>query len=176
MTTPFLGEVQIYGFNFPPSKWASCNGATLSISQNSALYSLLGVAYGGNGTTTFQLPNLVNRAPCSLGTGPGLSPRSIGEPFGADSVALDVTELPRHTHQAHVYAVQQAVKTPAPGPDPTLTSGIGYELYLTNPATNTTLAPTTISMTGNNQPHDNNQPFLALTFAIALSGAFPAFN
>src|SRR5687768_9561104 len=103
MTEPFIGQIQIFGFNFAPRGWAFCNGATLAIQQNTALFALLGTQYGGNGTTTFQLPNFVNRAGCTQGQGPALTPHSIGENFGSNSVTLTSQEMPAHTHPMQIY-------------------------------------------------------------------------
>jgi microcystin-dependent protein len=177
MTTPFLGEVQIFGFPFAPSGWVLCNGTTLPISQNAALYSLIGTSYGGNGTSTFQVPNLVNRSPCSQGTGPGLTPRVIGETFGEESVTLTTSEMPRHNHVVSYQRTSQAAdKTGAPKAGYGL-SGIGHQSQFVPSSTpNTTFALTMVSSVGNGIPHDNQQPYLALNFCLALSGAFPAFN
>ena len=98
MSEPFVGEIQIFGFNFPPRGWAPCNGATLAIQQNTALFALLGTQYGGNGQTTFQLPNLMAQAACNQGQGPGLTPRDIGETFGSATVTLTSQQMPNHTH------------------------------------------------------------------------------
>lgn len=176
MTSPYLGEVQIFGFNFAPRQWVLCNGATLSITQNTALFSLIGTTYGGNGTSTFQVPNLVNRAPCSQGQGPSLTNRVIGETFGEESVTLNPSEMPMHTHQARSFSGTGAAKGSSPGANASLSFGTTYEIYLPNPTPNTTLAPTSVTMIGGNLPHENRQPFLAVTFAMALAGNFPAFN
>src|SRR5579859_6730154 len=118
MTEPFLGEVQIFGFNFAPYGWALCNGATLQISQSATLFSLIGTQYGGNGTSNFQLPNLTNRSPCSQGQGLGLTARVIGETFGEDSVTLIQSEMPLHIHTAALHRTATAANkaaTPATG-------------------------------------------------------------
>ncbi|HTV84665.1 MAG TPA: tail fiber protein [Dyella sp.] len=175
MTTPFLGEVQIFGFNFAPYGWALCNGATLSISQYATLYSLLGTNYGGNGTTTFQLPNLTTRAPCSQGTGPGLSQRTIGEAFGEPAHTLISNEMPQHIHSAQGFG-GAGTRSPQPAPNAALTSSGVFEVYNNNQAQNTTLLPTTLGTYGGSQPHENRQPFLALNFCIALSGVYPSFS
>jgi microcystin-dependent protein len=177
MTQPYLGEIQIFGFNFAPRQWALCNGTTLAVSQNTALFSLLGTNYGGNGTSTFQLPNLTNRSPCSQGQGPGLTSRVIGETFGEDSVTLTQAEMPAHIHTAVLHRTTVATNKAA-------TPAAGYGLYVPadktsavpNGTPNTTFAPNMIGTTGGNQPHDNHQPYLALNFCIALYGNFPAFN
>jgi len=178
MTTPFLGEIQIFGFPFAPFQWAFANGTTMSIQQNAALYSLLGTTYGGNGTTNFQLPNLAGRAPCNQGQGPALSQRTIGENFGAFNVALDTTTMPSHQHP-------MVANAPPAGATPSATPVSGAELARfggtvslvpNNPAATTMFAPGAVLPTGGNVPHPNQQPFLALNFCIALSGAFPSFG
>lgn len=174
MTTPFLGEVQIFGFNFAPAGWALCNGATVSISQYSALYALIGTSYGGNGTTSFSLPNLTNRAPCSQGTGPGLTPRTLGETFGESSHTLIANEMPAHSHSAQAFA-GTGTRSPQPAANAALTSTGIFEEYNNNQVKNTMLLPTTLSNYGGSQPHENRQPFLALNFCIALQGVYPQF-
>ena len=175
MTEPFLGEVQIFGFDFNPHGWALCNGASMLIQQNTSLYSLIGVQYGGNGTTSFNLPNLMNRAPCNPGAGPGLTRRSVGDAFGSNGVSLTVDNLPAHLHPVTSYA----------GPDhrsaePTAGAGLSAptatKCFLVNPTYDTSLAPSVIQPSGQNQPHENRQPFLALTFCIALTGVYPSFD
>lgn len=176
MTSPYLGEVQIFGFNFAPHQWVLCNGTTLSITQNNSLFSLIGTTYGGNGTSNFQVPNLANRAPCSQGQGPALTNRVIGETFGVESVTLNPSEMPAHIHQARYFSGAGGAKGPSPGANASLTFGTTYEVYLPNPTPNTTLAPTAVTMTGGNTPHENRQPYLAVNFCMALVGTFPAFN
>ena len=175
MTTPYLGEVQIFGFNFAPYGWALCNGATLNISQYSALFSLLGTNYGGNGSSTFQLPNLTTRAPCSQGTGLGLTPRQIGESFGESAHTLISTEMPMHVHSAQAFG-GTGTRSPQPAANASFTSSGLFEVYNNNQQSNTTLLPTTVATSGGSQPHENRQPYLAVNFCIALSGAFPSFS
>jgi microcystin-dependent protein len=175
MTTPFLGEVQIFGFNFAPYGWALCNGATLNISQYSTLYSLLGTNYGGNGQTTFQLPNLTTRSPCSQGTGLGLSQRVIGQAFGEPGHTLINGEMPMHTHSAQAFG-GSGTRSPQPAANAALTGTGVFEEYNNSQPANTTLLPTTISTYGGSQPHENRQPYLAVNFCIALSGAYPQFS
>lgn len=177
MTTPFLGEIQLFGFNFPPRGWASCNGATVSVQQYSALYSLLGVQYGGNGTTSFQLPNFTNRAGCNQGQGAGLSRRDIGETFGSNSVALTVAEMPAHTHSLTIYNQGTASKrASSPSNGNSLGSPGSSSPFVSSASPNAQFAPNIVGLTGGNQPHENCQPFLAVNFSIALSGAYPAFG
>lgn len=175
MTTPFIGEVQIFGFNYAPYGWALCNGATLNISQYSTLYSLLGTTYGGNGTSTFQLPNLATRAPCSQGTGLGLSQRTIGESFGEAAHTLISSEMPMHNHSAQAFAGAYT-RSPQPAANAALTGSSAFAVYNNNQQPNTALLPAALATYGGSQPHENRQPFLAVNFCIALDGAYPAFS
>jgi len=177
MGDQFLGEIRMTGFNFAPVGWALCNGQTLAISQYSALFALLGTTYGGNGTTTFNLPNLQGRVPIHWGNGAGLSPYVIGETGGVENVTLLFNQMPVHNHLVNVN------NQPGPNQDPT--NGILAEgnngarppvlshTYTTAAATGT-LAPTAVSMAGGNVPHANIQPFLSVNFIIALTGIFPS--
>ncbi|MGH8085783.1 MAG: phage tail protein [Lysobacter sp.] len=177
MSEPFIGEIQIFGFNFAPRGWSFCAGNILPISQNTALFSLLGTTYGGNGTTTFQLPNLDDRTVCHRGQGPGMAPRQMGEPFGSDAVTLTVEQMPAHAHAMRLVMQDDASKrtgTPAAGN------------WLTTPGETTPFAPDTqpdkpfapdvIGVAGGSQPHENRQPYLAVNFCIALQGIFPSFD
>jgi microcystin-dependent protein len=178
MTTPFLGEVQIFGFQFAPVQWALANGTTLSVVQNTALFSLLGTTYGGNGTTNFLLPNLVGRGPCNQGKGPGLTDRVMGETFGEFNAALNVTSMPAHAHLivANNPPASGVTVGPAPVDGAALARFAGTNaLVANNPAPNTTLSPNAVTVAGGNIPHPNQQPYLALNFCIALNGVFPSF-
>jgi len=177
MTEPFLGEIQIFGFNFPPYQWAVANGQTMPISQNAALFSLLGTNFGGNGQTSFMLPNLISRSPVSQGQGPGLTDRVIGAAFGEADVSLTVSEIPGHSHTfTPSNPPAGATKTLAPKAGSGVTK-FAPDLYVpNNPRTNAIFAPTSVGMTGNSLPHSNQQPFLALNMCIALVGAFPTFG
>jgi microcystin-dependent protein len=177
MTSPFTGEIQVFGFNFAPLNWAMCNGAVMAISQNTALFSLLGTTYGGNGQTTFQLPNLQTLAACSQGTGRGLTTRSMGDQFGENAVALTSNEVPMHTHGFVVYNQTDATKRTA-GP----ATGSGLNVvhndtpFSAHGATaNTTFSPQMLGMSGQSQPHPNIQPALAINYCIALNGVYPTF-
>jgi microcystin-dependent protein len=175
MTTPFIGEIQLFGFTYAPYQWSLCNGATVGIRQNSTLYALIGVAYGGDGTNTFNLPNLFESANCSQGQGPGLTSRVVGEPFGTPSVSLGVNEMPAHTHLTATYNARGGTtKTPAPSAGAYLTPNVS-NTFLVGPP-NAVLAPGMIQNTGGSVPHENRQPFLALNYSIALAGAFPSFG
>jgi microcystin-dependent protein len=177
MTTPFIGEIQIFGFNFVANGWAACDGTTMSVSQNTTLFSLIGTAYGGNGSSTFQLPNLVDRAACSQGQGPGLTPRTIGEPFGEISHTLVTGEMPTHTHAMTVYGQSNtAYRTASPQPGNWLGGPVAAQSFVPGGTPNTTLSPNEVAQTGGNQPHENRHPYLVLNYCIALSGDYPQFS
>jgi len=175
VSDPFLGEVRMFGFPFAPNQWATCNGATISIQQFTTLFSLIGTNFGGDGVRTFQLPNLVARMPCSTGTGPGLSPRLMGEAFGENSVSLISDNLAPHNHAVGVY--QNGTLTPGPSSDFTSALSISTtnSMYVNDPK-GATIAMSPTSIGGNNQPHENRQPILAMNFSIAMAGAYPQFN
>jgi len=178
VTQPFLGEVQLFGFNFNPRGWAFCNGATLPISQNTALFSLIGTIYGGNGQTTFQLPNLAGRAACQQGQGPGLSPRTLGETFGVNTVTLTSNQIPSHNHGVNAWSQPDPAKRSG---TPSANGGFSFLSADTvaktfNASVNTTFAPNAISATsGGGLPHQNQQPYLGVNFCIALEGIYPSF-
>jgi microcystin-dependent protein len=170
MADPFVAEIRIFAGNFAPTGWALCNGQLLPISQNTALFSLLGTTYGGDGKTSFALPNLQGRAPMHPGQGPALSNRSLGESGGAESVALLPSEMPPHTHGLSLAAVNAAATHPDPaGHLPAQTAEPGY----CTTGTPVDMAPNLLASTGGSQPHNNLQPYLALNFIIALQGVFP---
>lgn len=172
MTEPFVGEIQLFGFNFAPHGWAHCNGALMPISQNTALFSLLGTQYGGNGTVTFALPDFSGRSACGAGAGPGLTPRTQGERFGADTVTLLQTEMASHSHGVNVFSQGDPDKRSG-----TPTSGAGLtpplvDSFVRSPSS---LQPFAVDLgfSGGGQPHENRQPYLATNFCIALNGVFP---
>ncbi|ATQ44121.1 phage tail protein [Caulobacter mirabilis] len=177
MTEPFIGEIQLFGFPFAPAKWATCSGQLIPIQQNTALFSLLGTQYGGNGTTNFALPNFGQYSPDNQGQGPGLTPRTVGEMVGTPTVTLLQNEMPAHTHTAQIYmarGVTARVGTPqansAPS-NPTAAQG-----FVTTGAPDTVLSPMTLAMSGGGLPHENSQPYLTVNFSIALQGVFPSFG
>jgi len=177
MTTPYLGEIQIFGFNFAPIGWAQCNGALLPIRQYTALFSLIGTTYGGNGTSTFALPNLMGCVPCGQGQGLGLTPRYMGESFGDSAVTLNTTTIPAHTHPMTLFVQTDASKRvgmPATNYG-VLTPGQA-NAFVSGAQVNAPFASNTIGFTGGNQPHENRQPFLVLNYCIALQGDFPQFS
>ena len=174
MTQPFIGEIQLFGFNFNPRGWAFANGATLPISQNTALFSLLGVTYGGNGQTTFQLPNFAGRAGCQQGNGPGLSPRTLGETFGVNAVTLTSNQIPSHNHVINAYLPGNTGIPAANGGLSQPANNANKSFNLSAP--NTTFAPNMLQPSaGGGQPHQNQQPYLGVNFCIALQGIYPSF-
>lgn len=172
MSDPFLGEIRPFGFTFAPSGWALCNGQLLSIAQNSALFSLLGTTYGGNGTTTFALPDLRGRVPMHVGNGAGLSPRTLGESGGQEAVTLLTTQIPAHSHPG----VSPPCSTDDPNSGSPLNNfpaAVGTSIYSTT--SNATMgAGGTTGLTGGGQPHSNVQPYLVINFCICLFGIFPS--
>lgn len=168
---PFLGEIRLFAGNYAPDGWALCNGQIMGITQNTALFALLGTLYGGDGRTTFALPDFKGKAPVHFGQGPGLSNRNIGETDGAQSVTLLVSELPAHTHIPNSASVTNGVSDPT-GAVWTNSSGLsGQRIYEAAP--NTSMSPAAIQPAGGSAPHNNMQPYLGLNFIIALRGIFP---
>jgi microcystin-dependent protein len=175
MTEPFVGQIQIMGFNFNPRGWAFCNGATLPIQQNTALFALLGTQYGGNGQTQFQLPNFTNRAPTSMGQGPGLTNRAVGDTFGSNAVTLTTQEMPAHTHAVQVYNQTDPNKKAAAPSNGNALGSPSISAFAVPGSGNAPFSPAVVLPTGGNQPHENRQPYLAMNFCIALEGIFPSF-
>ena len=172
MSEPFLGEIRAFGFNFVPVGWALCNGALLPIAEFSALFDLLGTTYGGNGTTTFGLPNLQGNLAVGMGEGAGLQNWILGETQGEANHTLLIGEVPQHTHQA---SASGGIAFAAELATPTSNSFYGREKGGAYAASaNTTLAPQAIGQAGGNQPHNNQQPSLVINFCIALEGIFPS--
>jgi microcystin-dependent protein len=169
---PFVAEIRIFPFNFAPTGWAQCNGQLLPISQNTALFSLLGTTYGGDGRSTFALPDLQGSAPMHPRQGPGLSLHDLGEVGGTEIVTLLDSEIPIHSHA--LMASGQPGEDPSPSPSEALARSTGANLYQTNTAQNLVqLAPTALSPAGGSSPHNNMQPYLTLMFCIALQGVYP---
>jgi microcystin-dependent protein len=172
MSDPFVAEIRIFGFNFAPRGWAFCDGQLLPISQNTALFSLCGTFYGGDGKSTFALPNLQGSAAMHPGQGPALSEHFLGETAGEETVTLLQSEIPAHTHNAQVVGGDPGELQ---GPSPTRSiarSGNGFGYVGGTP--NVTLAPQALPVAGGSLPHNNMQPYLTLNFCIALQGIFPA--
>ena len=172
MADPFVAEIRIFPFNFAPKGWAFCDGQILPLSQNTALFSLLGTTYGGDGRSNFALPDMQGNAPMHPGQGPGLSLHDLGERGGSETVTLLQSEIPSHPHGFN--AVNQPGEDPAPSPSEGLARSVGANLYQTNAGQNLVpLAPNALSPAGGDQPHNNMQPYLTLNFCIALQGVYP---
>ena len=169
MADPFVAEIRIFPFNFSPRGWAFCDGQLLPLSQNTALFSLLGTTYGGNGKSNFALPDLQGRAPMHPGQGPGLSLHDLGETGGSETVTLLESEIPSHSHTMN--GVNDSGLQFSPGD----ALPARANMYKTNPAGNTlvNMSVNTLSPSGGDQPHNNLQPYLTLNFCIALQGVFP---
>lgn len=168
MSSPFTSEIRIFGGNFPPRNWAFCNGQSLPQSQNGNLFSLLGQNFGGT-STTFNLPNLLGRAPMGSGTGPGLTPRTIGQATGSATVALTSANLPQHTHTLVGLQARAALTDPAGA---ALAVNQNYQPYAA-PGTAVAMSPNGLLAAGGNAAHNNLQPYQVLNFIICLSGLFP---
>ena len=166
MSDPFIGEVKLISFNFPPKGWAFCNGQLLQINQNQALFSILGTMYGGDGRTTFALPNLQSRIPLHQGQG-----FTVGQRGGEVAHTLTVNEMPTHTHPG---AAQSTASNPGFSPAGAIWATAGNAAFA--PAPNTTMNPAAVTNTGGSQPHQNQPPYLVLNFVIALVGIFPSRN
>jgi microcystin-dependent protein len=177
MSDPFIGEIRIFGGNFPPMGWALCQGQLLSIAQNTALFAILGTQYGGDGKTTFALPDLRGRVPISQGAGTGLTPRSMGEEGGSAYVTLLTSEMPAHNHTASAVPATGSSTNPE-GTVWAQTTGGGRgqpaaaPLYTAN-SPNTTMSPMALAPAGGSQPHNNMQPYVGMNYIIALQGIFP---
>lgn len=174
---PFLGEIRPIAFNYEPRGWAFCNGQLLPINQNQALFSLLGTTYGGNGTTTFALPNLRSRVPVSAGQGPGLSNYTLGQVGGVESVTLLTTQLPAHAHSltGTIKTAPEAVETNPANQYPSVGSSSQFSAGPANTTMGGTVQGTTAN-TGGSQPHENRPPVLAANYVIALQGIYPSRN
>ena len=171
MADPFVAEIRMFPFNFAPRGWAFCNGQLLPLAQNTALFSLLGTTYGGDGRTTFALPNLQGAAPMHRGQGPGLSFHDLGEIGGSETVTLLESEIPSHRH------VVRGSPDPgdlfAPGPTTSLAVSTGAAAYQTSTANPAQMATQSVSTAGSGLPHNNLMPYLTVSFCIALQGVFP---
>lgn len=174
MADPFVAEIRIFGFNFAPTGWALCNGQLLPISQNTALFALLGTTYGGDGKSTFALPNLQGRAPLHTGwnqPGPGLSLYDLGEQDGVEFVTLLESEMPAHSHQMRA-ATQDNADVNIPSATSSFASSTGGTLYQNT--ANVQLGFQALAPAGGSLPHNNMQPYLCVNFCIAMQGVFPS--
>jgi microcystin-dependent protein len=170
MADPFVAEIRIFPFNFPPKGWAWCNGQLLPISQNTALFSLLGTYYGGNGKSNFALPNLEGSVPVHPGQGPGLSLYDLGQTGGSENVSLLESEIPAHPHTMKGQG-QDPADVKLVNPNASFGISQGGTLYQTT--SDTILAPQALNAAGGSVPHNNLMPYLTLNFNIALQGVFP---
>jgi microcystin-dependent protein len=167
---PFVAEIRIFPFNFAPRGWAWCDGQLLPLSQNTALFSLLGTTYGGDGKSNFALPDLQGRAPMHPGQGPGLSLHDLGETGGSETVSLLESEIPAHSHALRASLDDGDLSIPAP--TRTLAKSLQANAYSTT-ATLASMAPEALAPAGGDQPHNNLQPYLTFYFCIALQGVYP---
>jgi len=171
MSDPFVAEIRMFAGNFAPTGWAMCNGQLLPLSQNTALFSLLGTFYGGDGKSTFALPNLQGSFPIASGQGSGLTDRFLGEVSGTQNVTLLQSEIPQHSHAINAYG-DDAADVSQPSNAVILGATAALNLYSPT-ASNTTMNPQVLSVVGSSLPHNNMQPFLAVTFILAMQGVFP---
>lgn len=171
MADPFVAEIRIFPFNFAPKGWAWCDGQLLPLSQNTALFSLLGTTYGGNGKSNFALPDLQGRAQMQPGQGPGLSLHDLGETGGSETVTLLESEIPSHNHALR--ASSDPGDTFAPGPTASLAASTGVTAYQPSVANLVPMSGQSLAPAGGDQPHNNMQPYLTFYFCIALQGVFP---
>ncbi len=171
MADPFVAEIRMFPFNFPPRGWAWCNGQLMPLSQNTALFSLLGTYYGGDGKSNFALPDMQGNAPMHPGQGPGLSLHDLGETGGSETVTLLPTEIPSHTHQMRAHDIDLG-ELNAPSASRSLAKSANATAY--GPAANlVSMSPSALPPTGGGLPHNNMQPYLTLYFNIALQGVYP---
>jgi microcystin-dependent protein len=169
MPEPFLSEIRMFSFNYAPQGWAQCNGQLLPINQNQALFSLLGTTYGGNGQTTFALPNLRGRVPMHFGDG-----LNLGETAGQENQTLTISEMPTHTHFLQGNVATNATATQGT-PNGNYWANSGKLVYSTSPP-DSAMSPATVTNIGGSQPHANMSPYLVINFCIALIGIFPSRN
>ena len=176
MSTQFLGEIRMFGYTFAPRGWMDCNGSLLAISQYDALFSLLGTTYGGDGQSTFALPDLRGRLPISQGQGPGLSNYVIGQVAGAETVTVLSTQMPAHSHTA--VATSASANVGSPGTT-VLPGAISSDTLYTNDVTNlvpNVMAASSVSLAGGSAPHENCMPTLTVRYCIAVEGIYPQQN
>jgi microcystin-dependent protein len=179
MAQPYVGEIRCFGFSFAPAGWAKCNGQLLSIASDEPLFAILGTTYGGDGVSTFGLPNLQGRIPMHWGNGPGGFNTVIGEAQGVEAVSLAQSQMPTHAHTINsASAASGGVVVRTNTPDPTALIGPSDPdgVYNKTPTINAPFSPSAITVAGGSQPHENRQPFLVLNFCIALEGIFPSQN
>ncbi len=177
MSEPFIGEIKMFAGNFAPNGWSFCDGDLIAVSQNDALFSLFGTIYGGDGRTTFALPDLRGRIPVHMGTGVRLSSRPLGQKIGTEEVRLTVNEIPSHAH--HVYAGNDSANSRTLAGKVLARGVAGTDKFYVDSREDTVkrnLVPGTVANTGGNQPHSNLMPTQCVSFIVALSGAYPSRN
>ena len=174
MSNPFVAEIRIFGFNFPPRGWAFCDGQVLPLSQNTALFSLLGTTYGGDGKSNFALPNLQGSVPLQQGQGPGLSLYDLGETGGQTTVTLLSSQLPAHTHPLECSTAVGNQTSPVGGVPAVPPAQRGQHFYAGTQGTPPAMNANLLAPTGGNLPHNNLPPYLTLNFCIALQGVYPS--
>lgn len=176
MSEPFIGEIRTVGFNFAPRGWALCNGQLLGIAQNTALFSLLGTMYGGDGVTNFALPDLRGRVAIHQGDGPMTSPYTIGQVGGTETVTLISTQMPAHTHNLLAFNGAPSTNNPTSTVISSAQTDEGVGVNSFAASANTAMSPASIGPSGGSQPHNNIQPYLCVNFIIALQGIYPSRN
>lgn len=174
MSEPFIAEIRIFAGDFAPRGWAFCDGQLLPIANNTALFSLIGTVYGGDGRNTTALPNMKGRAPMEQGRGPGLTARRLGEELGSSTVTLNESQIPSHNHPVRANLSPGDEAVPSNATSLSATGGRGDALYSAGTSNLVPLADETLQASGGNQAHDNMQPYLALNFIIALQGIYPS--
>jgi len=173
VSQPFIGEIRMFGGNFAPRNFAFCNGQLIAIAQNEALFSLIGTTYGGDGQSTFALPNLQGRVPIHSGQGPGLSPYVLGQTGGVELVTLVTQQLPTHSH---AFEASTGPASPTSEPGGSVVAAASAPLYVEPTGPLASMSAQAITSTGGTQPHDNIAPFLCVSFIICLFGIFPSRN
>ena len=174
MSDPFVAEIRMFGFNFAPNGWAQCNGQILPLAQNTALFALLGTTYGGNGKSTFGLPDLQGASPLQPGQGAGLPLYDLGETGGSPNVTLSQQEMPQHNHQWMVFGNPPPSTLPGPDGNAVFGRSNGGTAYVASLGSNTVkMSPLILSLVGQGLPHNNMMPYLTVNFCIALQGIFP---
>jgi microcystin-dependent protein len=179
MAEPFIGEIRLFGFNFNPTLWAQCDGMLLEIQQYNALFAVIGINFGGNGTTNFALPDLRWRAAIGAGQASGRTPQNVGEMGGAPNVTLTANQIPSHNHVLNsgtLSAPNPAQNVAAPTSEALLGLSGPNNIYFDPITPDTTFIPSSISTDGGGQPHENMQPYVAINFCIAVQGVFPNRN
>ncbi|WP_020408658.1 phage tail protein [Hahella ganghwensis] len=178
MSEPFIAEIRMFGNNFPPAEWSYCSGQLMAISQNTALFSLVGTIYGGDGRTSFGVPNLQGRAPMHWGTAPGLTPRPIGQRAGSPDVTLVESEIPAHTHTVTGLTAKGDIEVAQNNAYLAVDVNAGYRLRFVNanPTQMTSMSPSMLTVAGQSYEHQNQQPYTVVSFCIALTGIYPSRN